>query len=194
MHDTQDQTSHDPRRKLGFWMSTALVVGNTIGIGIFLLPAALAASAAELRLVLAPDEGAATLAALLATAKPASLALLVGPEGGLDEAEIGAARLVRVDAGEERGRRARVIARSIAQRAAVGLREPAEDDHVFAIGLERFQRGAELEIGAHRLRRPQVLARALLGAADDPVRRVDVPEPHRLHRLARLPRRPCHSA
>ena len=30
------------QRKLGFWMCTALVVGNTIGIGIFLLPASLA--------------------------------------------------------------------------------------------------------------------------------------------------------
>ncbi|HEV8694455.1 MAG TPA: amino acid permease, partial [Lysobacter sp.] len=29
-------------RKLGFWMCTALVIGNTIGIGIFLLPASLA--------------------------------------------------------------------------------------------------------------------------------------------------------
>lgn len=40
--------SNDPRtlssekRQLGFWMSTALVVGNTIGMGIFVLPAALA--------------------------------------------------------------------------------------------------------------------------------------------------------
>ena len=33
---------HAPQRKLGFWMCTALVVGNTIGIGIFLLPASLA--------------------------------------------------------------------------------------------------------------------------------------------------------
>ena len=32
----------DGQRKLGFWMCTALVVGNTIGIGIFLLPASLA--------------------------------------------------------------------------------------------------------------------------------------------------------
>ena len=31
-----------PARKLGFWMCTALVIGNTIGIGIFLLPASLA--------------------------------------------------------------------------------------------------------------------------------------------------------
>lgn len=55
------------------------------------LPAALAAIRADLKLVLAPDEGAAPLASVLATAKPASLALLVGPEGGLDETEIGAA-------------------------------------------------------------------------------------------------------
>lgn len=31
-----------PRRVLGFWMCTALVMGNTIGMGIFLLPASLA--------------------------------------------------------------------------------------------------------------------------------------------------------
>lgn len=36
------QDGHDSQRKLGFWMCTALVVGNTIGIGIFLLPASLA--------------------------------------------------------------------------------------------------------------------------------------------------------
>src|SRR5215213_790773 len=30
------------RNELGFWMCTALVVGNTIGIGIFVLPASLA--------------------------------------------------------------------------------------------------------------------------------------------------------
>jgi APA family basic amino acid/polyamine antiporter len=30
------------RKELGFWMCTALVIGNTIGIGIFLLPASLA--------------------------------------------------------------------------------------------------------------------------------------------------------
>ena len=35
-------TSTTPRRELGFWMCTALVVGNTIGIGIFMMPAALA--------------------------------------------------------------------------------------------------------------------------------------------------------
>jgi APA family basic amino acid/polyamine antiporter len=34
--------SDNGQRKLGFWMCTALVVGNTIGMGIFLLPASLA--------------------------------------------------------------------------------------------------------------------------------------------------------
>ena len=29
-------------KELGFWMCTALVIGNTIGIGIFVLPASLA--------------------------------------------------------------------------------------------------------------------------------------------------------
>ncbi|MFC5576599.1 amino acid permease [Lysobacter niabensis] len=41
MHD-EHTALHAPQRKLGFWMCTALVVGNTIGIGIFLLPASLA--------------------------------------------------------------------------------------------------------------------------------------------------------
>ena len=31
-------------RKIGFWTCTALVVGNTIGMGIFVLPASLAPS------------------------------------------------------------------------------------------------------------------------------------------------------
>lgn len=35
-------TTERPGRELGFWMCTALVVGNTIGIGIFMMPAALA--------------------------------------------------------------------------------------------------------------------------------------------------------
>ena len=32
----------DDSKKIGFWTCTALVVGNTIGMGIFLLPASLA--------------------------------------------------------------------------------------------------------------------------------------------------------
>ena len=40
---TQDTVAGGgPGRELGFWMCTALVVGNTIGMGIFLLPASLA--------------------------------------------------------------------------------------------------------------------------------------------------------
>ncbi len=34
--------SQQPRRRLGFWMCLALVVGNMVGSGVFLLPAALA--------------------------------------------------------------------------------------------------------------------------------------------------------
>lgn len=36
------KTTTSQPRALGFWMCTALVVGNTIGIGVFLMPAALA--------------------------------------------------------------------------------------------------------------------------------------------------------
>ena len=39
MQNSQHST---PPRALGFWMCTALVVGNTIGMGIFVLPASLA--------------------------------------------------------------------------------------------------------------------------------------------------------
>ena len=38
---TNTSTPSQPR-ELGFWMCTALVIGNTIGIGIFMMPAALA--------------------------------------------------------------------------------------------------------------------------------------------------------
>lgn len=38
---TKHEASGEPRA-LGFWMATALVVGNTIGMGIFVLPASLA--------------------------------------------------------------------------------------------------------------------------------------------------------
>ncbi len=37
-----DQSAGATPRALGFWMATALVVGNTIGMGIFVLPASLA--------------------------------------------------------------------------------------------------------------------------------------------------------
>jgi basic amino acid/polyamine antiporter, APA family len=36
-----DSSPAVPERALGFWMATALVIGNTIGMGIFLLPATL---------------------------------------------------------------------------------------------------------------------------------------------------------
>lgn len=56
--------------------------------------AALASTGAELKLVLAPDDGAASLQSVAAARNPASVALLVGPEGGLDEDEIRAAEAV----------------------------------------------------------------------------------------------------
>jgi APA family basic amino acid/polyamine antiporter len=37
-----DEADQAGGRELGFWMATALVIGNTIGMGIFLLPASLA--------------------------------------------------------------------------------------------------------------------------------------------------------
>lgn len=52
------------------------------------LAAALAATSADLKLVLAPDDGAASLQSLLGATRPASIALLVGPEGGLDPQEV----------------------------------------------------------------------------------------------------------
>ena len=39
---TEPQQTSAPRRQLGFWMCLALVVGNMIGSGVFLLPASLA--------------------------------------------------------------------------------------------------------------------------------------------------------
>jgi APA family basic amino acid/polyamine antiporter len=42
MNPQDAPASAGPSRELGFWMCTALVVGNTIGMGIFLLPASLA--------------------------------------------------------------------------------------------------------------------------------------------------------
>jgi basic amino acid/polyamine antiporter, APA family len=42
MTKTTVQAGQEHGKELGFWMCTALVVGNTIGIGIFMLPASLA--------------------------------------------------------------------------------------------------------------------------------------------------------
>ncbi len=74
--------------------------------------------------------------------------------GGDAEVEIGAAGLVRVDAGEERRRRARVVARAVAERPARHLRQPAEHVELLPERLERLHRRAELEVRARGLRRP----------------------------------------
>jgi len=39
------------RRKMGLWMATALVIGNMIGSGVFLLPASLAGEAGPLSML-----------------------------------------------------------------------------------------------------------------------------------------------
>ena len=40
--DSPNATANAPRRTFGFWICLALVMGNMIGSGVFLLPAALA--------------------------------------------------------------------------------------------------------------------------------------------------------
>ena len=42
MSGRSDRRAPAPRRALGFWMCLALVMGNMIGSGVFLLPASLA--------------------------------------------------------------------------------------------------------------------------------------------------------
>ena len=94
------------------------------------------------------------------------------------ELEVGAAGLVRMHAGQPRGGRARVVAGAVAKRASRDLRQAAQHDDVLAERLERLHRRAELEVGADLPGRPHELLRALVVAADDAVRRVDVTEPH----------------
>jgi len=54
--------------------------------------AALQATTAELKLLLSPEEGVLSLPALLTRPTPRSVALLVGPEGGLDQQEASSAQ------------------------------------------------------------------------------------------------------
>ena len=58
--------------------------------------------------------------------------------GGDPETKIDAARLVRVDAGEERRGRARVVSRAVAERPPGDLRQPAEHVEVLAYGSSAF--------------------------------------------------------
>ncbi len=104
--------------------------------------------------------------------------------------EICAAGLVRMDAGEERRGRARVVARAVAEGPPVHLREPAEHVEVLAERFERLHGRTELEIRARGLGRPHERARTLVGCPDDAVGRVDVAQSgRRLRRLERGQRR-----
>ena len=104
--------------------------------------------------------------------------------GGDPEVEIGAAGLVRMDAGEERRGRARVVARAVAERPPVYLRQPAEHVDVLAERLERLHGRTELEVRAHRPGCPHERARALLARTDDAIGRVDVTQSNRRRRPA----------
>ncbi len=84
---------------------------------------------------------------------------------------IRAFRLLRVNARKPRGARASVIARSVAQRAAVDLSKIAEHQQLLAERFERLHGWHELESGAFRLGHPVFL--------DDSVRHIDEPEPDR---------------
>jgi len=92
------------RRKQDHWQAVAIAACEQSGrnrVPEVVQPATLAVAltgmAAALRLVMAPDDDAASLPVLLASAAGAraarSIALLVGPEGGLDAAEVSAAQL-----------------------------------------------------------------------------------------------------
>ncbi len=85
--------------------------------------------------------------------------------------------LLRMYAGQECGARARVVARSVAQRITGLLREPGQDKETVLERSERVQSRSELEAGPLRGRRPTI--------HDHAVRNVD--ETHAAHR-------PCYRA
>ena len=68
--------------------------------------------------------------------------------------DVGAGRLLRVDAGEVAGRRARVVAGAVAERVGVLVREAAQARASVAERLERLQDARELERRRRPLRRP----------------------------------------
>ena len=85
-------------------------------------------------------------------------------------ADIGARRLLRMDAGQERAGRPSVVAGAFAgQRVAVLVGEAAQDGQAIAVRRERLHRRLELEPLAGRSGRPLL--------HDDAVRHVDHPEP-----------------
>ena len=88
---------------------------------------------------------------------------LVGGDAGVDVRAFG---LLGMDAGEPGGARARMVARAIAERAAVDLRQAAEHQSMFSRnGSSGFMVRRELEARA--------LGRRESSAHDDPVRDVD---------------------
>src|SRR5690606_32570342 len=94
------------------------------------------------------------------------------------ELEVGAPCLVRMHAGEERGRRARVVAAAVAERPALVLRKAAEDVEVVPVRFEHLQRRAELEALAGGPGRPEERPGARGARANGAVRLVHVAEPY----------------
>src|SRR6516164_5187959 len=82
-----------------------------------------------------------------------------------------------------------MVARTVAERSPVHLRQPAEHIEVVTERLERLHRRTELEVRAGRFRRPHERTWALIAGSDDTVRRVDVAEADWRLRLERRERR-----
>ena len=67
-------------------------------------------------------------------------------------ANSGALGFLRMNSGQEGGAPARMVAGTIAERAAIYLRQSAQDDHLVAERLQRLHRRRELEPGTLRWR------------------------------------------
>ena len=70
-----------------------------------------------------------------------------------------------MDTGQEGRAGPRVVARAVAERAPLDLRQPAEDQQAFAERLQRLHHRRELEVGPFALRGPLV--------HNDPVGNID---------------------
>ena len=88
---TEGRMSHAPQTaakgKLGIWMCTALVVGNMIGSGVFLLPASLAPYGAATLLGWGITLGGALLLGLAAWPAAGALGAVDGASGAADVAD-----------------------------------------------------------------------------------------------------------
>ena len=89
---------------------------------------------------------------------------LVGRNAGLD---VGAFRLLRMNAGQPTGACARVVARSVTERSAAVLHEVAHHQQLLAEWFQRLHGGGEVKASAHFRGEPRFL--------NDAVRDIDEP-------------------